>query len=61
MFTFGLFVADDEDGRIDMGLQEEGIGNENILRRLELIYPNKHSFMINQNQQTFKAVLKLWK
>jgi two-component system LytT family sensor kinase len=36
-----------------------GIGIENLRRRLDLLYPGKHSFIIQKDNHTFTAELKL--
>ncbi len=38
---------------------EKGIGLENLTRRLTLIYPNKHTFITNINNDIFKAQLTI--
>jgi two-component system LytT family sensor kinase len=39
--------------------QKGGIGLENLRRRLDLLYPGKHSFFIKRANNTFVAELKL--
>jgi two-component system, LytTR family, sensor kinase len=41
----------DSDGRVG------GVGLENVRRRLQLLYPEKHSLQINKKQDTFTVVL----
>jgi LytS/YehU family sensor histidine kinase len=36
-----------------------GIGIENVRKRLELIYPNRHNLMINQTKEVFQIKLKV--
>lgn len=36
-----------------------GIGNKNIQRRLSLLYPNMHSFLINETEKEYKVYLEL--
>lgn len=38
---------------------KSGIGLKNLKRRLELVYPNKHSFNFSINEDKYKAQLKL--
>jgi two-component system, LytTR family, sensor kinase len=40
-------------------MQSEGLGIQNLKRRLELLYPNKHDLVINKVADTFQTVLKL--
>jgi len=37
----------------------EGIGLQNVLKRLKLLYPDKHSISINNDNITFTVLLKL--
>ncbi|MBK7133790.1 MAG: hypothetical protein IPH69_13490 [Bacteroidales bacterium] len=37
--------------------QDGGIGLENIKKRLELLYEDKHQLIIDSNQKTFKVTL----
>lgn len=39
--------------------QSQGIGIDNVEKRLQLIYPGKHSLKLIHNKDTFKVVLKL--
>ncbi|WP_164977387.1 sensor histidine kinase [Ancylomarina salipaludis] len=36
-----------------------GIGIQNVIRRLELIYPNKHKLSIDKDEKTFKVSLNI--
>jgi len=36
-----------------------GIGLENVRKRLELIYPGKHEFMIEENDDQYTVIVKL--
>lgn len=48
--------------QIFSNLQEEapsGLGLENVKRRLQLIYPNKHSLSIDQSDKQFAITLKV--
>lgn len=36
-----------------------GTGIENLKKRLELVYPNKHEFIIDTQEQYFTAILKI--
>lgn len=38
---------------------EVGIGLTNLRRRLELVYPNKHSLVVSENDNIYKAQLSL--
>ncbi|WP_259070476.1 sensor histidine kinase [Mucilaginibacter sp. X4EP1] len=40
-------------------IRKGGIGIENLKRRLDLLYPQKHSLLIEKQQETFVAELKL--
>ena len=49
------------DEEISAVLQEKqgGIGLENVKKRLELLYPGAHEFIINKGDQRFIAKLKI--
>ena len=54
----------DGDGKVDdaPGLHapdDEGIGLENLKRRLDLIYPKKHELTILEEGNVFKVDLKI--
>ena len=48
-----------ENSIIEKSKSEEGIGLENIQKRLKMLYPNAHTLEINENDQRFKVSLTL--
>jgi len=50
---------DQSNGQQKQLLQSEGLGVQNLKRRLELLYPNKHELSINKEAETYQTVLKL--
>ena len=44
---------------IKFGDEEEGIGLDNIKKRLELLYPNHHELTIFENQSLYTVELRL--
>lgn len=42
-------------------IESKGIGNENIKRRLEILYPSNHKFETELEEHKFRASLELWK
>ena len=56
-----VFMAENNKGRIDSIEEdpESGIGLQNARRRLELIYPGKHTLDIKENDSNFTVRLKL--
>lgn len=51
--NFDVSIQDKEDSK--------GIGLNNLKRRLELAYPNKHSLILGENENVYKAELVLQK
>ncbi|MEH0154638.1 histidine kinase [Limibacter armeniacum] len=43
----------------EMPASQEGVGLQNLQRRLELVYPNRHQFIISQTDSTYKVQLTL--
>ncbi|MGH1386657.1 sensor histidine kinase [Kordia sp.] len=39
--------------------EDSGVGLQNVKRRLAILYPDKHSFTITEEEQTYKVTLKL--
>ncbi|WP_422355390.1 sensor histidine kinase [Roseivirga pacifica] len=39
--------------------EESGIGLENVRKRLELLYPEKHLFQVYENEETYEAFIKI--
>ena len=48
-----------ENSIIEKSKSEDGIGLENIQKRLKMLYPNAHTLEINENDQRFKVSLTL--
>ena len=44
---------------IEKSKSEDGIGLENIQKRLKMLYTNAHTLEINENDQRFKVSLTL--
>lgn len=47
-----------ESSQIDV-IKNEGLGNETIKQRLNLLYPNKHKLIIEKTEQSFKVTLEI--
>ena len=56
-----IFEIENNKGKTDdiKENNEGGIGIENIRQRLNILYPEKHSFEISENDHIFKVTLKL--
>ncbi|WP_298517791.1 sensor histidine kinase [uncultured Kordia sp.] len=39
--------------------EDSGVGLQNVKRRLAILYPNKHSLTIKEEQNTYEVILKL--
>ena len=48
-----------ENSIIEKSKSEDGIGLENIQKRLKMLYPNAHTLEINENDQRFKSKFNL--
>ena len=48
-----------DETQIDDDNNHKGLGLENVNKRLELLYPNKHSLEVNKNRQYFRTRLVL--
>jgi two-component system LytT family sensor kinase len=49
------------DESIKNTLEEGGLGNDLISKRLQLLYPNKHKLSINKNNQIYSVKLTIFK
>ncbi|MCF6407625.1 histidine kinase [Chitinophaga filiformis] len=54
-----LFSVENAIPKIRMPAKAGGIGLENLKRRLELLYPGKHTFEINKTERTFSVALSI--
>ncbi|QES89676.1 histidine kinase [Rhizosphaericola mali] len=54
-----FYIENSKDSLLELNKFQQGIGLENLRRRLELIYPNKHSLIIHASDVDFKVILKL--
>lgn len=53
------FTVENAIPKITMSAKAGGIGLENLKRRLELLYPGKHTFEISKTERTFKVALSI--
>lgn len=53
------FIVENAIPKITMSSCAGGIGLENLKRRLQLLYPGKHTFDISKTERTFKAALSI--
>ena len=52
-----LFIPSSEYNPADKS--EGGIGLSNIKQRLKLLYPDKHTFVVSEDQKKSKVILKV--
>lgn len=57
--SFSFCVENSKENLLQKTLLPGGIGLNNVKRRLELLYPDKHQLAINNNEDTFKVHLEL--
>ncbi len=57
-FTVHIFNTYDESESKHL-LQSGGLGVQNVKRRLDLLYPVAHEFIVNQQDHTFTTILKI--
>ena len=57
--SFSFCVENSKENQLQKTLIPGGIGLNNVKRRLELLYPDKHNLTIDNNEQTFKVQLEL--
>lgn len=48
-----------DESQAKVNLESSGIGLQNIAKRLKLLYPKKHQFIINKSADFFEVILKL--
>jgi len=53
------FIVENAIPRITIPVRAGGIGLENLKRRLELLYPGKHSFDVSKRDRTFRVALSI--
>ncbi len=56
-FEFSIENSKDSKSRNNKESYTEGIGLKNVVRRLELVYKDKHQLKVNDNGDSFKVVL----
>lgn len=57
--SFSFCVENSKENQLQKNLLPGGIGLNNVKRRLELLYPDKHLLEIHNNESTFKVQLEL--
>jgi len=57
--SFFFFIENSKENQVQSNLLPGGIGLNNVKRRLELLYPDKHQLQIYNDDNTFKVELEL--
>ena len=57
--SFSFQVENSKEEQLNQTLLPGGIGLNNVKRRLELLYPDKHKLKIENNEETYRVQLEL--
>ena len=58
-FVIHVFNTYDKTIKANHLLQSGGLGMQNLKRRLDLLYPSHHEFVVNQSDHLFETTLKI--
>ena len=59
MLLFKVFNTKNEFKQDDATDYTKGIGSENVKKQLDLLYPNMHTFEVNETRNSYEVTLKL--